>query len=293
MTAGPILKAEEIIEAAGAEFSGAPGCRTSGGSRPIRGRLRTGNLFVALTGDRFDGHDFLEDVLEKGAAGILVRKDRQEKVPAQDGINVFRVDDTLRALGDIAQFWRGSFKAPVIAITGSSGKTTTKEMAANIISQARLVLKSEGNFNNLIGVPLTIFRMGEGYEAAILEMGTNYPGEIARLTEIARPDIGLITNIGEAHLEGLKDLESIRKEKTDLFRVMNDRGIAIFNADDPSIMLDTHWRGSQITFGIRNNALVRATHIRKEREQGVCFVLRDWRHLPGDRDAGSRRAPYL
>jgi UDP-N-acetylmuramoyl-tripeptide--D-alanyl-D-alanine ligase len=273
LTAGPILKAEEIIESTGAEFSGAPGFVFKGISTDSR-TIAPGNLFVALTGDRFDGHDFLEDVLEKGAAGILVRKDRSAKVPARDSINVFRVDDTLRALGDIARFWRSSFKAPVIAITGSSGKTTTKEMAANIISQARPVLKSEGNFNNLIGVPLTIFRMGEGYEAAILEMGTNHPGEIARLTEIAKPDIGLITNIGEAHLEGLKDLESIRKEKTDLFRVMNDRGIAIFNADDPSIMLDTHWRGSQITFGIRNNALVRATHIRKEREQGVCFILR-------------------
>ena len=273
MTAGPILKAEEIIESTGAKFSGAPGCVLRGISTDSR-TIVPGNLFVALTGEKFDGHDFLGDVLENGAAGILVRKDQSAKVPARDGINVFRVDDTLRALGDIAQFWRGSFKAPVIAITGSSGKTTTKEMAANIISQARPVLKSEGNFNNLIGVPLTIFRMGEGYEAAILELGTNHPGEIARLTEIAKPDIGLITNIGEAHLEGLKDLESIRKEKTDLFRVMNDRGIAIFNADDPSIMLDTHWRGSQITFGIRNNALVRATHIRKEREQGVCFILR-------------------
>jgi UDP-N-acetylmuramoyl-tripeptide--D-alanyl-D-alanine ligase len=147
-------------------------------------------------------------------------------------------------------------------------------MAARIISQARPVLKTEGNFNNLIGLPLTLFRMGEEHEAAILEMGTSFPGEIARLTEIARPDVGLITNIGEAHLQGLRSLDAIRKEKTDLFRVMNDRGIAIVNADDPSIMMDMRWRGSQITFGIKNNALIRAERIRKEREQGVCFVLK-------------------
>jgi len=270
---GPVLSAEEIIRAARAEFSGDTKIAFRGISTDSRS-IGEGNLFVALTGEKFDGHDFLADVLKKGAAGIVVRKDRQGKVPDVPGMNVFRVEDTLRALGDIANFWRGRFTAPVIAITGSSGKTTTKEMAAAIISQARPVLKTEGNFNNLIGLPLTIFRMSEEHKAAILEMGTNTPGEIARLTEIAQPDVGLITNIGEAHLEGLKSLDAIRKEKTDLFRVMNDRGIAIINADDPSIMMETRWRGSQITFGIKNNALIRAEQIRKEREQGVCFVLK-------------------
>lgn len=270
---GPALTAEEIIRAAGAEFSGDTNFSCRGISTDSRS-VKEGNLFVALTGEKFDGHDFLDSVLKKGAAGIVVRKDRKDKLPDQPGANVFRVDDTLRALGDIAHFWRSRFTAPVIAITGSSGKTTTKEMAAGIINQARPVLKTEGNFNNLIGLPLTIFRMSEEHEAAILEMGTSFPGEIARLTEIARPDIGLITNIGEAHLQGLKSLDAIRREKTDLFRVMNDRGIAIINADDPSIMTETRWRGSQITFGIKNNALIRAGRIRKEREQGVCFVLK-------------------
>lgn len=270
---GPVLSAAEIIRAAGAEFSGDTKHVFYGISTDSRS-IREGNLFVALVGDRFDGHDFLADVLDKGAAGLVVRKDRQEKIPARPGIGVFSVDDTLKALGDIANFWRNRFTAPVIAITGSSGKTTTKEMAAAIISQARPVLKTEGNFNNLIGLPLTIFRMGEEHEAAILEMGTSFPGEIARLTEIARPDIGLITNIGEAHLQGLISLDAIRREKMDLFRVMKDRGIAIINADDPLITMETHWRGSQITFGIKNDALVRAEHIRKERERGVCFVLK-------------------
>jgi UDP-N-acetylmuramoyl-tripeptide--D-alanyl-D-alanine ligase len=270
---GPALNVEEIIRAAGAEFFGDTNIIFRGISTDSRS-IAEGNLFVALTGEKFDGHDFLDDVLKKGAAGIVVGKDRQDKLPGRPGINVFRVDDTLKALGDIANFWRNRFTAPVIAITGSSGKTTTKEMAAAVISQARPVLKTEGNFNNLIGLPLTIFRMSEEHEAAILEMGTSFPGEIARLTEIARPDVGLITNIGEAHLQGLKSLDAIRKEKTDLFRVMNDRGIAIVNADDPSIMMETRWRGSQITFGIKNNALIRAERIRKEREQGVCFVLK-------------------
>lgn len=270
---GPALTAEEIIQATRAEYSGDTDLYIRGISTDSRS-IAAGNLFVALAGEKFDAHDFLAEVLEKGAAGIVVRRDRKDKVPVRPGANVFRVDDTLKALGDIANFWRSRFTMPVIAITGSSGKTTTKEMAAAIISQARPVLKTEGNFNNLIGLPLTIFRMSEEHEAAILEMGTSFPGEIARLTEIARPDVGLITNIGEAHLEGLKSVDAIRKEKTDLFRVMNDRGIAIVNADDPSITTEMRWRGSQITFGIKNNALIRAERIRKEREQGVCFILK-------------------
>jgi len=269
----PVLKTQEIIAAACADHSGPGGSEFRNVSTDSRS-VEAGSLFVALVGEKFDAHDFIPEVLGKGARGIVVRKDRGAKLPEKIDADVFRVDDTLRALGDIARNWRDRFGAPVIAITGSSGKTTTKEMTANIIAQARPVLKTEGNFNNLVGLPLTIFRMSAEHEAVILEMGTNRPGEIARLTEIARPDIGLITNIGEAHLEGLKTLEDIRKEKTDLFRVMSDRGIAIINADDPSIMMETGWRGSQITFGIKNNALVRATHIRKERERGVCFVLR-------------------
>jgi UDP-N-acetylmuramoyl-tripeptide--D-alanyl-D-alanine ligase len=164
---------------------------------------------------------------------------------------------------------------PLLAITGSSGKTTTKEMISSILGLNRKVLKSRGNFNNLVGLPLTLLEMNGAHEAVILEMGTNRRGEIGRLTEIAVPDVGVITNIGPAHLEGFGSLEAVREEKGDLFRVMGNRGIAVMNCDDEHIgLLSRRWNGERITFGFHREAFVRAEGIVQRGREGTGFALK-------------------
>jgi len=271
----PQLRVEDIRKAAGAVMI--PGHREGkflGVSTDSR-NITKGNLFVALVGEHFDGHDFLKTAVAAGASGVVIQRDRKGKVNSlPSDVTVLRVDDTLKALGDIARYWRMKFKVPVVAITGSSGKTTTKEMVATVLGQTKTVLKNEGNLNNLIGLPLTLFRLDARHEAVVLEMGTNRRGEIRRLTEIAEPDIGIITNVGSAHLEGLKSLEMIREEKGALFNTMAGRGVAVINIDDPNLShWGERWAGRKITFGIRRPADVYAEHITHEGEKGTIFTL--------------------
>jgi UDP-N-acetylmuramoyl-tripeptide--D-alanyl-D-alanine ligase len=237
--------------------------------------LAPGSLFVPLAGPRFDGHDYLGRAAGAGAAGVLVERGRESLVKGLDpGTAAVSVPDTLRALGDLARLWRSRFAIPVVGVTGSTGKTTTKEMAAAIMGREKNLLKNEGNFNNLVGLPLTIFRMNTAHEAAVLEMGTNRRGEIARLTEIAAPTVGLVTNVGPAHLEGLGSLETIREEKGDLYRVMDGRGTAVINLDDPLLApWAARWKGRKITFGIDADADVTASRIAHEAERGTVFTL--------------------
>ena len=233
------------------------------------------SLFVPLAGARFDGHDYIGQAAGAGAAGVLVQRGREgllEKIAGE--ATVISVEDTLTALGDLARFWRARFSIPVVAVTGSSGKTTTKEMTAAILGREKHLLKNVGNLNNLVGLPLTLFQMNEAHEVAVLEMGTNRRGEIARLTEIAGPTVGVITNVGPAHLEGLKSLETIRKEKGDLFRVMNNRGTAVINLDDEALApWAEKWKGEKITFAIEADADVTASRIAHEGEKGTIFRL--------------------
>ncbi len=206
--AAPILSAEEILKATGgAPLRGGHGWSCRGVSTDTR-TLAAGNLFIALAGENFDGHDCLAQAADRGASGLLIRADAAEKLAsAPEKLPAIGVPDTLRALGDIAGDWRRRFPVPLVAITGSSGKTTTKEMVATIAARTRNILKTEGNLNNQIGLPLTLLKLREEHELVIVEMGTNSPGEIATLAAIAAPDVGLITNIGPAHLEGLGSLD--------------------------------------------------------------------------------------
>ncbi|MBN2538815.1 MAG: UDP-N-acetylmuramoyl-tripeptide--D-alanyl-D-alanine ligase [Deltaproteobacteria bacterium] len=272
----PILKAGEIITATGGTLiKGNPDGIFEGLSTDSR-NVGEGNLFIPLTGERFDGHDFIRDAVKKGAAGLLVQRGADE-IPedALDNICVILVDDTLRALGDIANLWRNKFTIPVVAVTGSSGKTTTKEMIATVAGLSGTVLKSKGNYNNLVGLPLSLLELNRGHEKAVVELGTNRRGEIARLTDIANPDVGVITNIGPAHLEGFGSLDGIMMEKGDLFSHMKDSGVAIINRDDPfSRVLADRWTGRNISFGIDENAFVRAESIFMRNEGGVSFTLK-------------------
>ncbi len=270
LTVGDVLNAT-----GGALAGGITETRFKGVSTDSR-RIVPGSLFIPLIGERFDGHDFIAAAVKNGASGFLEGKGSENRIREKiTDTTIVHVDDTLKALGDIAHFWRKKFRVIIVAITGSSGKTTTKEMLASIASLQKKIIKAEGNYNNLIGLPLTVLKINAQHELAILEMGTNTRGEIARLTEIAEPDIGVITNIGPAHLEGFKSVEMVREEKLDLFRNMPDSGAAIINLDDERLLVtDKDWRGTRITFGLKKDADVSAEDIETKGMKGVSLTIR-------------------
>lgn len=206
-----------------------PDLVVTGVSTDTRG-IGPGQLFIALRGERFDAHDFLAPAVASGAAALMVAD--ESKLPA--GVSAVVVDDTRLALGRLAAAWRRSFELPVIAVTGSNGKTTTKEMIAAIL-KARFgdeVLATRGNFNNDIGLPLTLLGLHAAHRAAVIEMGMNHPGEIEYLAPIGAPTVALVTNAQRAHLEGMGDLDEVAREKGSIFGGLGADGIAVINADD-------------------------------------------------------------
>jgi UDP-N-acetylmuramoyl-tripeptide--D-alanyl-D-alanine ligase len=268
----PALNGHEILKAVNGRLVKGDGNVTCCGVSTDSRTVRAGNLFIALKGETFDGHDFLDAAVNVGASAVLVQEEPKKKISGN--ATFILVDDTLNALGDLARCWRNRFAIPVIAITGSSGKTTTKEMLAGIVGQSKNVLKTEGNLNNLIGMPMTLLRLTDQHEAAILELGTNQRGEIARLTDIAGPNIGLITNIGPAHLQGLHSLDTIREEKGDLFRSMGNQGTAVVNLDDGNIReVSRSWSGKRVTFSIDGPADVTAENMEAMNAAGISFRL--------------------
>ena len=236
--------------------------------------VKKGNLFIALKGEKFDGHDFVNQALQQGAAGVVVSDSKVSQDLMDKSVAVIKVADTLIAFGDLAHEWRKRFPITVIGLTGSSGKTTTKEMIAAIIGRKKNILKTEGNLNNLIGLPQTIFRLTAEHELAILEMGTNTRGEIKRLTQISLPDIGLITNIGPAHLAGFGSMDAVREEKGDLFFNMSPSGTITVNIDDKAVAICAeHWTGRKITFSMSPNADVTVKDIKINGIKGMSFNL--------------------
>jgi UDP-N-acetylmuramoyl-tripeptide--D-alanyl-D-alanine ligase len=271
----PIFSLEDVLKAtAGILVSGKPENTFCGISTDSR-LVNKGNLFIALKGEKFDGHDFVRKTLDQGAAGIIVQEEAKlDQALTDKTVSVIKVADTLIALGDLAHEWRKRFSIPVIGLTGSSGKTTTKEMMAAIIGRKKNILKTEGNLNNLIGLPQTIFRLTGDHELMILEMGTNSRGEIKRLTQIAMPDIGLITNVGPAHLAGFGSIDVVREEKNDLLLNIPSSGIAIINLDDEAVTTAAErWNGRRITFSMSPNADVTVKDIEKNGVKGVRFNL--------------------
>ena len=240
-----------------------------------RGQVKK-TLFIPLTGAHFDGHDFLREAAARGAEGFLVAGNKIDCCrEISDGVTVIAVDDTLRALGDIAHWWRRCFTSPVIAVTGSSGKTTTKEIIATIGNRSMTMAKSRGNYNNLVGLPLSLLGMRAYHGAAVFELGANRPGEIERLTEIAEPDVAVITNVGPAHLAGFGSIETVREEKGRIFKSMRPEGIAVINRDDEHVkILEDRWKGKSLTFGINEQAAIRGERIFSRGERGVSFTLK-------------------
>ena len=218
--------------------------------------LRAGDLFIALKGDKFDGHCFLKEVVQKGAAALVISDEKEAS--GLGHVPIIVVSDTRRALGDLAHWHRQGFLGPVIAVTGSCGKTSTKEMIASILATRGPVLKSEGTQNNEIGVPWTLLRLRPEHWACVLELGMNHLGEIERLAQIALPHIGVITNISSAHLEGVGTLEQIAQAKCELIKVIGDSGTAILNGDDQLLMkYAASFSSKKLTFGWSQNCDIR------------------------------------
>ena len=269
------IKAGEIATAIdGKVVQGPPETFFSGLSTDSR-NIKEGVLFWALRGERFDGHDFLKEAMSKGAAGVVVQRGRPWSVPPGRKVAAVEVSDTLRALGDFACWWRHQHDVRVVGITGSAGKTTTKEMAASVLSLSGATLKNKGNFNNLIGLPLSLFLLNEAHRTAILEMGMNRAGEIARLTEIADPDVGLITNVAKAHIEGLGSLQGVANAKVELIEKMAQRSQAILNGDDELLVRTATPLGRKMTtfgFGPRND--VHPDALRNLGQEGFSFEIR-------------------
>jgi len=239
--------------------------------------IRPGDLFVAIKGPRFNGHDFVVRAFELGASGAVVSRSEwpvREGVwrPLHDRHFWVLVDDPLAALQSFATWHRMRFNLPLIGITGSNGKTTTKEMIAAILSERGPVLKTEGNLNNHIGLPLSLLRLDARHRAAVLEMGISQKGEMRRLCDIARPTVGLITNIGPAHLEFLGSLEGVAEEKGTLFDAVGANGTAIINLNDPHLAPWAKRLSNGWTFALDAPADLTATEIRPE-GNGIGFLL--------------------
>jgi UDP-N-acetylmuramoyl-tripeptide--D-alanyl-D-alanine ligase len=230
--------------------------------------LQPGDLFVPLRGDRFDGHDYLNQAIQRGAAACL-----SEEMIGGLLVPVIKVNNTLKALGDLAAAMRRKFAGPVVGITGTSGKTTCKEMLASILGHLGPGLKSAGNFNNLVGVPLTLFGLRPEHRWAVVEMGMSARGEIARLTEIAAPNIGLITNVGAGHLQNFDGLTGVARAKGELFIGLQSGGVALINVDDPEIRVLPVANGvRKVFFGQGHEAGIRAARVTSH-NGSVSFTL--------------------
>jgi len=271
----PMFSIDQVIKAVGGVLIGGAAQNNVCGVSTDSRQLEKGNIFIALKGENFDGHDFVQKAAEKGAASVIISDEALLDLGKMDkAVSVIKTSDTLQALGDLAHNYRQRFSLPVIGLTGSTGKTTTKEMMATIIGRKKTILKTEGNLNNLIGLPQTIFRLTAEHELAILEMGTNTRGEIKRLTRIAAPSIGLITNIGPAHLERFGSVDVVALEKSDLFLNMPQAGIAVVNLDDEAVkIIAERWNSSRINFSMSPNADVTVNDIKKNGARGMRFNL--------------------
>ncbi|HVY23013.1 MAG TPA: UDP-N-acetylmuramoyl-tripeptide--D-alanyl-D-alanine ligase [Steroidobacteraceae bacterium] len=225
-------------------------------------------LFVALHGPNFDGHDYVRVAMERGAAAALVSRELDVPLPQ------VRVNDVLAALSQFSHAWRMQFAIPVIGITGSNGKTTTKEMIGSIMNQQGEALITRGNLNNHIGVPLTLLRLSAMHRSAVVEMGANHRGEIAALSSLSSPTVGIVTNAGRAHLEGFGGIDGVAQGKGELFVALSPQGTAVINADD---VYASYWRShcaakTVLTFGIDNAADFRASDMVMD-EHSSRFVL--------------------
>ena len=262
---------KEIAAACGGTYYGSEErCNIEASNVVIDSRQVTkDSLFVAIKGARVDGHKFIPQVIENGALCAIA-----EVRPEDESLPYILVDSSVQALKDIAEHYRRSLDIKVVGISGSVGKTSTKEMIASVLEQKFHVLKTDGNFNNQIGLPLTVFRIREEHQIAVLEMGISEFGEMERLAKIARPDICVITNIGYAHLENLKTRDGILKAKTSMFKFMNPEGTVILNGDDDKLITVDSVHGQKpVFFGLSKDHPYFADDIKDQGLEGTEAVF--------------------
>lgn len=265
-----VLSAATVARATGGQVVAGDPARSFASVSIDSRTLEPGALFVALVGDRFDGHAFLAAAAERGATGVLV-----SNVPAEwrDG-TVIAVPDTLHALQDLARFVRRESGSTVIAITGSAGKTTTKELTADLLSSRYRVIRSKGNLNNHIGLPLSLIELRSGPDVAVVELGMNHAGEIRTLVGIAEPDIRVWTNVGDAHIGHLGSREAVARAKAEILEQSGPTTTVVANADDPLVMQSiAAFPGRRITFGEAPVAHVRASHVVDHGFDGVTAEI--------------------
>ncbi|MGA2950040.1 MAG: UDP-N-acetylmuramoyl-tripeptide--D-alanyl-D-alanine ligase [Candidatus Sulfotelmatobacter sp.] len=261
-----LARIAEFISAAGEFAPEEVACGYSIDSRTVG----LGQLFFAVKGERLDGHDFVEQALEKGAAGAVVRKDRLGRYPQQ--ARLLAVEDTLVALQTLATAARKLWGKPLIAVTGSAGKTTTKEAIAHVLGARFRVLKSEGNFNNHFGLPLMLLKLEPEHDLAVIEMGMSHAGEIRALAKIAQPEIGVVTNVAAVHLEFFDSLAGIARAKYELVESLPGSGTVVLNADDEYVsQFGRGFKGKVVMYGTRTAADVRAEKIQSQGAQGTEF----------------------
>ena len=262
----PLARVAEFLTAAG-EFD--PKAIAQGYSIDSR-TIQPGELFFAVKGERMDGHEFVQQALEKGAVAAVVRQDHMARYPVQ--ARLMAVEDTLIALQTLGAAVRRMWGKPLVGVTGSTGKTTTKDAIAHVLSARFRVLKSEGNFNNHFGLPLMLLKIQPEDEAAVIEMGMSHRGEIAALAKIAQPEIGVVTNVAPVHLEFFKSVAEIARAKYELIESLPLGGTAILNADDEYVsQFGRDFHGKVVRYGFHSTANVRAENVEPRGSEGSVF----------------------
>jgi len=265
------LKISEIMEVTQGKLQGGDSSVLVGDISTDSRKINPGSLFIALKGERFDGNDFLTEAFANGAVAVMTDREAADF----PGRIVIKVEDTLKALHDLALYYRDRFDIPFVGITGSVGKTSTKDMVACALGARYNVLKNEGNLNNEIGVPLTIFRLEPGHEAAVIEMGMSGFGEIRALTRIVKPKVGIITNIGLSHIEKLGSRQDILRAKLELIEGLQPDGVLILNGDDVMLngvkdLLEVR----TVSYGLEEDVDYQAYNIRSKGEKGTDFNIK-------------------
>lgn len=233
--------------------------------------LNAGDLFIAIRGDRFDGHEYVQAALEKGAVGAVVQTGKK---PARDSARLLHVEDTLKALQSLGAAARRLWGKPLLAVTGSAGKTTTKEILAHILATRFRVMKSSGNLNNHIGLPLQLLKLEAEHDLAVVEMGMNHAGEIRELGKLAQHDLAVVTTVAPVHLEFFGSLKEIARAKYEIVETLHSGGVAVLNADDEYVsQFGRGFKGKVVTFGIRRAADVSAQNVKVNGAEGSTFDL--------------------
>ncbi|MGM0471328.1 MAG: UDP-N-acetylmuramoyl-tripeptide--D-alanyl-D-alanine ligase [Bacillota bacterium] len=268
-----IKVAEFITEIEGDLISGRLGAKIDQVAIDSR-KINGDELFFAIEGDRFDGHDFVKEAVAAGAKGVVIKESERERYDFSTDVVVIGVADTTQALQDLAAYYRSRFEITVIGVTGSTGKTTTKDLIASVLEEKFTVLKTEGNYNNEFGLPLTLFRLNSNCEVAVLELAMRSLGDIKQLCEIANPQLGVVTNVGLTHLECLGSQANIAAAKSELIDNLSDNGQAILNGDDDYVRPMGQQAGvKSLHYGYQDNNNLQVVQVNNLGASGIEFVV--------------------